>query len=200
MDSVGCPMLSMRLYTHLGVHFVSGFILSQSQSCQHLGGGAQARALRPKALLLSSESRTPLPPGPTPHWWDTISYFYKGQAGCGMWVRIGNWMGGKGSAQAQLLPQGACKLLLSPLPQAPCSHLSRYLCCSSSNPVLPFAPSLYRKPALGRAVSYLLQRTPTYWCCALCLPDLWPHPAHRAGPLGLPPRQEAGLHSPAGGR
>lgn len=153
-------MLSMRLYAHLGVSFVSGFVLSQSQSCQHLGGGAQARALRPKASLLNSEPRTPLPPGPTPHWWDTISYFYKGLVGCGMWVRIGNWMGGKGVCSGSALATGglqAAAFTLPPSPSlSPVPTSSGYLCSSSSNPALPFAPSLYRKPALGRAVSCLL--------------------------------------------
>lgn len=177
MDSVGCPILSMRLCAHLGVRFVSGFVLSQSQSCQHLGGGARAMALRPKASLLSSEPRTPLPPGPTLIGGHHLSLL---QRAGGLWDVSQDWEldggGGKGSAQAQLSPQGGCELLLSPLPPAlpppPVPTSPGYLCFSSSNPVLPFAPSLYPKPALGRAVSCLLQRTPAHWCCALYLPDL----------------------------
>lgn len=130
MDSVGCPILSMRLCAHLGVRFVSGFVLSQSQSCQHLGGGARAMALRPKASLLSSEPRTPLPPGPTLIGGHHLSLL---QRAGGLWDVSQDWEldggGGKGSAQAQLSPQGGCELLLSPLPPAlpppPRSHLSR---------------------------------------------------------------------------
>lgn len=176
MDSVGCPILSMRLCAHLGVRFVSGFVLSQSQSCQHLGGGARAMALRPKASLLSSEPRTPLPPGPTLIGGHHLSLL---QRAGGLWDVSQDWEldggGGRGLLRPSSHHRGAASCCFHPSLQPsppPVPTSPGYLCFSSSNPVLPFAPSLYPKPALGRAVSCLLQRTPAHWCCALYLPDL----------------------------